>query len=95
MNSTRRILLIEPLEDASAAARLADALRRAGAEVRQLALPGQADAVLDAIEQGWMPVALKSPAGAAPAHGMAGNATSTAGTGLGDALTSHGPEHKQ
>lgn len=96
MNARRRILLIEPLHDAAAADGLARALRDAGAEVRQLSLPGQTEAVLDAIEQGWVPVALKSPAaGGTAAPGQAGNLASTAGTGLDDAPTSHRPEDKR
>jgi hypothetical protein len=56
-----RILLIDPLGDehVDAAVPLARALERAGAQVRRISLPGQAQAVLDAIEQGWVPVALK------------------------------------
>ena len=67
MNAPRRILLIEPLGDGhpDVATPLAQALERAGAEVRRISLPGQAEAVLDAIEQGWMPVALKPMAAAA------------------------------
>lgn len=64
MTAPRRILLIDPLGDDRAAEPLAQALERAGAQVRRIALPGQAEAVLDAIEQGWMPVALKPAAGA-------------------------------
>lgn len=66
MNAPRRILLIDPLGDGrvDTGVLLAQALKRAGAQVRRISLPGQAEAVLDAIEQGWMPVALK-PAAAA------------------------------
>jgi methylmalonyl-CoA mutase cobalamin-binding subunit len=69
MNAPRRILLIDPLGHghADAAVPLARALERAGAQVRRISLPGQAEAVLDAIEQGWMPVALKPTAAAARA----------------------------
>ncbi len=88
----RRILLIEPLGGAGPAPSLAQALQRVGAEVRRLALPGQADAVLDAIEQGWLPVALKSPAGAAGALGHGKDAQPVDGTGHGSALDSHRPE---
>lgn len=73
MNTPRRILLIDPLGDGpvDVAVPLAKALERAGAQVRRISLPGQAEAVLDAIEQGWLPVALKSPdaAARAVAHG--------------------------
>ncbi len=64
MNTPRRILLIDPLGDGhpDTAAPLAQALERAGAQVRRISLPGQAEAVLDAIEQGWLPVALKHAA---------------------------------
>jgi methylmalonyl-CoA mutase cobalamin-binding subunit len=69
VNTPRRILLIDPLGDGhdDAALPLAQALQRAGAQVRRISLPGQAEAVLDAIEQGWMPVALKPLAAAAQA----------------------------
>ncbi len=69
MNAPRRILLIDPLGDGheDVGAPLARALERAGAQVRRISLPGQAEAVLDAIEQGWLPVALKPTAAAAPA----------------------------
>jgi methylmalonyl-CoA mutase cobalamin-binding subunit len=73
VNPPRRILLIDPLGDGhdDVGAPLAQALERAGAQVRRLSLPGQAEAVLDAIEQGWLPVALKPMAAAAraSAHG--------------------------
>jgi hypothetical protein len=88
----RRILLIEPLAGAGPAPALAQALRGAGAEVRQLALPGRADAVLDAIEQGWLPVALKLPAGADGALGHRENAKPGQATGHGGALDSQRPE---
>jgi hypothetical protein len=67
VNTPRRILLIDPLGEhhVDAALPLAKALERAGAQVRRIALPGQAEAVLDAIEQGWIPVALKPTAAAA------------------------------
>lgn len=69
MNTPRRILLIDPLgrDHDDAAVPLAQALERAGAHVRRISLPGRAEAVLDAIEQGWMPVALKPMAAAARA----------------------------
>ena len=69
MNRPRRILLIDPLGDnhADTGVRLAQALERNGAQVRRISLPGQAKAVLDAIEQGWLPIALKPTAAAAPA----------------------------
>ncbi len=69
MNIPRRILLIDPLGDShvGAAVPLAQALERAGAKVRRISLPGQAEVVLDAIEQGWMPVALKPMTAAARA----------------------------
>jgi hypothetical protein len=41
---------------------LAAALRAAGAEVREINLAGSSDEVLDALEQGYMPVVLKPPA---------------------------------
>lgn len=67
MNTPRRILLIDPLGGGhqDVGSLLAQALERAGAQVRRISLPGQAEAVLDAIEQGWLPVALKPPATAA------------------------------
>lgn len=74
MNTARRILLINPLgeSDIDAYVPLAQALERAGAQVRRISLPGQAEAVLDAIEQGWMPVALKPTAAAAHRDPAAG-----------------------
>lgn len=79
MSTARRILLIDPLGDADAAQPLEQALLRAGAQVRRIALPGQAEAVLDAIEQGWVPVALKPVAAAAhaAAHPPAADAATT------------------
>ena len=69
MNTPRRILLIDPLghDPADVAVPLAQALERAGAQVRRISLPGQDEVVLDAIEQGWMPVALKPMTAAARA----------------------------
>ncbi|HMM86588.1 MAG: hypothetical protein ACLGIT_04900 [Gammaproteobacteria bacterium] len=90
MNTPRRILLIEPLGGAGPTPALARALHNAGAQVRQLALPGRVDAVLDAIEQGWMPVALKMPTAGTGAGGRDKDATP--GSGQGGALDSHRPE---
>ena len=69
MNTPRRILLIDPLghDPGDVAVPLGQALERAGAQVRRISLPGQAEVVLDAIEQGWMPVALKPMTAAARA----------------------------
>ena len=80
MNTPRRILLIDPLVDGhdDVGVPLARALERAGAQVRRISLPGQAEAVLDAIEQGWMPVALKPMAAAARARAQRGPAASGA-----------------
>ena len=88
----RRILLIEPLAAAGPGATQRLRQRQRGAEVRQLALPGQADALLDAIEQGWLPVALKSPAGADGALGHGKDAKPVEATGHGGALDSQRPE---
>jgi len=57
--SEKRVVLIEtgpgPLMPG-----LANSLRAAGAEVQSLNLDAY-DALLDALEQGWMPVVLKAP----------------------------------
>ncbi len=58
--SVKKVLLLE-LSPEQALPGLAEALQRAGAEVRRMRLE-DCNAVLDAIEQGWMPVVLKPPA---------------------------------
>lgn len=64
MSETKRVVLIDPLAGAGRMPELAEALRAAGAEVREIGLGGDGDygAVLDALEQGFMPVVLKVPA---------------------------------
>jgi hypothetical protein len=59
MNTNRQILLIHATPAAAMPA-LADALRERGAEVKEMPLSNY-DALLDALEQGWMPVVLKAP----------------------------------
>ena len=62
MNGTKRVLLIDPLAGAAPMPCLAAALREAGAEVREISLAHDYGAVLDALEQGFLPVVLKAPA---------------------------------
>jgi hypothetical protein len=59
MSEQKRVLLINPTAE-PAIPGLADALRKAGAEVLELRLDAY-DAVLDALKQDWMPVVLKQP----------------------------------
>jgi len=61
MSGTRRVLLIRP-EGVAGVAGLGEALREAGAEVRELDLSGDYGPLLDALEQGFVPVVLKTPA---------------------------------
>lgn len=61
MSVNKKVLLLE-LSAQQVLPGLAEALQKAGAEVRQMGLE-DCDAVLDALEQGWMPVVLKAPAG--------------------------------
>jgi hypothetical protein len=60
MRTGKQVLLINP-EAAPAMPGLADALRAAGAEVREMNLDDYG-ALLDALAQGFMPVVLKAPA---------------------------------
>jgi hypothetical protein len=62
MNGKKRVLLIDPLAGAASMPGLAAALREAGAEVREISLGHDYDAVLDALEQDFLPVVLKAPA---------------------------------
>ena len=64
MSATRRVVLVRPA-GVPGIDGLGAALRAAGAEVRELELAraGDHDALLDALEQGYMPVVLKTPAG--------------------------------
>jgi hypothetical protein len=59
MSAQKRVLLINPTSE-PAIQGLGDALRSAGAEVMELKLDAY-DAVLDALNQDWMPVVLKVP----------------------------------
>ncbi len=59
MSENKRVLLIHPAS-APVMPGLAEALRAEGAQVRELQL-GDYPALLDALEQGWMPVVLKAP----------------------------------
>ena len=61
MSTGKQVLLINPAA-APAMLGLADALRAVGAEVREMRLDDDCGALLDALEQGWMPVVLKAPA---------------------------------
>jgi hypothetical protein len=60
MSTGKQVLLINP-EATPAMPGLADALRAAGAEVREMRLD-DCEALLDALAQGFMPVVLKAPA---------------------------------
>lgn len=60
MNVNKKVLLLE-LSPGHSMPGLAEALQRAGAEVKQMGVE-DCNAVLDALEQGWMPVVLKQPA---------------------------------
>jgi hypothetical protein len=62
MNGKKRVLLIDPLAGAACMPGLAAALREAGAEVREMTLAQDYGAVLDALEQDFLPVVLKAPA---------------------------------
>lgn len=61
MNVNKKVLLLE-LSSGQSLPGLAEALQKAGAEVRQMGLE-DCNAVLDALEHGWMPVVLKPPVG--------------------------------
>jgi hypothetical protein len=60
MSTGKQVLLINP-DAAPAMPGLAEALRAAGAEVREMNLDDYG-ALLDALAQGFMPVVLKAPA---------------------------------
>lgn len=60
MSEARRVLLIRPGGVAGVAG-LGEALREAGAEVREIDLSGEYGPLLDALEQGFVPVVLKTP----------------------------------
>lgn len=62
MSETKKVVLIDPLAGAAQLPGLAAALQAAGAEVREISLAGNFGEVLDALEQGYMPVVLKKPA---------------------------------
>ncbi len=64
MSAARQVILVRPA-GVPAVDGLGDALREAGAQVRELALAGPDDcaALLDALEDGFVPVVLKAPAG--------------------------------
>lgn len=70
MSESRRVLLIDADPGVQALGPLAQALRDAGAQVRQIHLEGQYGAVLDAIAQGWLPVVRKTPAAGSGAAGI-------------------------
>lgn len=60
MSTRKQVLLINP-DAAPAMPGLAEALRAAGAEVREMNMDDYG-ALLDALAQGFMPVVLKAPA---------------------------------
>jgi hypothetical protein len=60
MSTNKKVLLINPTSS-PAMPGLAAALSAAGAEVREMNLSDYS-ALLDALEQDWMPVVLKAPA---------------------------------
>jgi len=59
MSTGKKVLLINPAT-VRVMPGLAESLRAAGAEVREMNLD-DFGALLDALEQGWMPVVLKAP----------------------------------
>ncbi|MFO1218343.1 MAG: hypothetical protein U1E89_08245 [Burkholderiaceae bacterium] len=68
MTKAAKVLIVHTASgapDAGPGHPLAQALAQLGASVRELPLAAPYDALLDAIADGWMPVACKSP-GAAP-----------------------------
>ncbi len=58
MSTGKKVLLVNPAT-APAMPGLADALRATGAQVREMNM-NDCSALLDALEQGWMPVVLKA-----------------------------------
>jgi hypothetical protein len=60
MSESKRVVLIDPLAGVACMPGLAEALRAAGAQVREMNLDDYG-ALLDALEQDWMPVVLKAP----------------------------------
>jgi hypothetical protein len=60
MSTSKKVLLINP-SDMPVMTGLADALRKEGAQVLEMRL-GDYNLLFDALDQGWMPVVLKSPA---------------------------------
>ncbi len=63
VSAGRRVVLVRPT-GVPAVDGLVEALREAGAQVRKLELAPSGDfaALLDALEEGFMPVVLKAPA---------------------------------
>jgi hypothetical protein len=62
MSTPTRVVLVHTAPAYGAAPHpLAEALRSLGAAVRELPLAPPYDALLDAIEAGWLPVACKAP----------------------------------
>jgi hypothetical protein len=62
MNTPAQVVLVHTTSrDGAAPHPLAEALRALGASVRELPLAAPYDALLDAIEAGWLPVACKPP----------------------------------
>lgn len=63
VSAGRRVVLVRPA-GVPAVDGLVEALREAGAQVRKLELAPSGDfaALLDALEEGFMPVVLKAPA---------------------------------
>ncbi|HUX32027.1 MAG TPA: hypothetical protein VMV78_15590 [Thiobacillus sp.] len=59
MNTGKKVLLVNPAA-VPAMPGLAEALRAAGAQVREMNTDDYG-ALLDALEQDWMPVVLKAP----------------------------------
>ncbi len=59
MSTGKKVLLVNPAA-APALPGLAEALRAAGAQVQEMNMD-DCSALLDALEQDWMPVVLKAP----------------------------------
>jgi hypothetical protein len=60
MNGNKKVLLIHPRADRAALPELAEALRRAGAEVEQHFMTGDYSGLLDALAGDVLPVVVKA-----------------------------------
>ncbi len=60
MSTSKKVILIHPRPDRAALPELAEALRRAGAEVQQFFMTDDYSTLLDALEGDVLPVVVKS-----------------------------------